>query len=544
MEGHRNNRQSEPAVRPKVPMMRGSERDNQRSSNKPVDQKTISVFDDGSNKKHLPALHQSFVHPIENFMFLQLPTLQSPDYQLRKPIDDIINRINDFEYNLHILLRLPHHRFWSTVIFDSTVNMGLRSYINNTPRFYLGPVTLDERITLVANSIHKLVFKVYCRLSTPSEDPKNCISTDYFGKVLFEKKIFDISLLMDLCAVYGNIYPETNQKLTLMVETVLNSNTYFKEHLESSIIAGKDKLNKIVNELGLNTDNDRIIVNSQQTHVISTLTWSHIVGIIEHIVGTIVPISFLISLSPTAAKSYRLQRFDTNLVEFYETLFPKLKDELTSRFAKDARAKKASETIIRFLTISRCCLINAFRNIIKYASLDNLLNNNVSMDEKTVIIDEYLDMISIASSSPCFSKDYFSKYSFDSDICLLMEKSELTGFRSVDPSRIDYLFNVIASNQGSSKKSSEKENSNPSDGFAPNLLAKLKYTEGPSKNGIQNKYSNTIDGNLLSSLVSQIKDFFPQISDDVVVNLLSSNNYDPEKVIDLISTGEIPNIFN
>ncbi|XP_053209793.1 activating signal cointegrator 1 complex subunit 2-like [Panonychus citri] len=521
MDGHhhRNNNHPGPSVRPKVPKMRGPERDYRRPNNndKLVNQRTVSVSGD-RGKKHLAALHQSFVHPIDHFRFLPLPTFQNSEFQSRLPADDIIARIIDFESNLHIILRLPYHRFWSTMIFDSNVNMGLRSYINNAPRFYMAPVNLDENLNYAANSIHKSVFKVYCRLSTCTEDPKNCMSPDYYGKMILEKKIFDIPLLMDLCAIYGNIYPATNQKLTSMVETVLNCHPDLIKNLESSVSLGKDKLTKIISELGLTGGGERVVVDSQHTTLISTLTWSHIFGIIEQIVGTVVPISFLISISPTAARSYRSARFDASLVDFYENLFPKLKDELTSRFAKDAKAKKASETIIRFLTISRCCLVKAFRNMIKFDSLDNLLDDRISLDEKTVLIDEYLDMISIATSSSCFSKDYFTKYSFDSDICLLMEKADLTGFRSVDPSRIDYLFNVIASNQGnstikssstsfsSSKTTTIKPSYNSSDnikhanssanninGFNPNLLAKLKYSEATqTRNGSQRTTINRI----------------------------------------------------
>lgn len=84
-------------------------------------------------------------------------------------------------------------------------------------------------------------------------------------------------------------------------------------------------------------------------------------------------------------------------------------------------------------------------------------------------------------------------------------------------------------------------------GFNPNLLAKLKYSEATqTRNGSQkdNNKPNQINPNRLASMVAQIKEFFPQLTDSVVKDLLSANDYDPEKVVDLISMGEIPNLFS
>lgn len=75
-------------------------------------------------------------------------------------------------------MQILNYRFWSTVMYDSAVNFGLRSYINNSPRFYFTETSLDDRIHEVANSIHKLVFKLYLRLSTLNESPVSIIDDE------------------------------------------------------------------------------------------------------------------------------------------------------------------------------------------------------------------------------------------------------------------------------------------------------------------------------------------------------------------------------
>ncbi|XP_074602750.1 activating signal cointegrator 1 complex subunit 2 [Brevipalpus obovatus] len=595
----------QPAVRPKIPLPREPEREAKKTNPKPIEIKVISFHDDEGNKQHLQALHPSFVHQLDNFSFLPLPASPGGDFQPRKLLGHSIERLNDFELDLHLLLRLPYHRFWSTIMYDKSVNIGLRSYINNSPRFYFSETSLDERINEVANSIHKLVFKVYLRLSTTKESPKNFMSKDYFGKILMEKKIFDISLLMDICALYGNIHTATDEKLIRMVESVLESHPCFLKQLESSVNIEKEKMTKILEELGLSDTDSRSIMSSKQSHRISIINWSHLVGVVDHIVGTTVPVSFFLSLYPPASKVYREKKYDSAIVEFYDSLFPKLKEELNSRFTKDARAKKSSDIIIRQIVYARCSLINAFRSLVKYSALDILLDPSVSKDSKTTLIDDFLDMVSIAASSSCFSKDYFSKYSFDSDIFLFMEKSSITGFDSVDPSRIAYLFDVMSENI------SNKQQSRPRTEMAPmrdlwnkrgrgktqdstnqidndkaiktggdeiidtkvcqnqlvlrdeeikrqgsdksvnkesgKIVSKLDSNVLSSNLNNQNKSDNSslemdqmVDKVMLVSMISHIKDFFPDMSDDTIQSMLAANNYNSEKVIDLILNEKIP----
>lgn len=71
-----------------------------------------------------------------------------------------------------------------------------------------------------------------------------------------------------------------------------------------------------------------------------------------------------------------------------------------------------------------------------------------------------------------------------------MEKADLTGFRSVDPSRIDYLFNVIASNQGNSTIKSS------STSFSSSKTTTIKPSYNSSDNiKHANSSANNINGN-------------------------------------------------
>lgn len=199
-----------------------------------------------------------------------------------------------------------------------------------------------------------------------------------------------------------------------------------------------------------------------------------------------------------------------------------------------------------------------------------------------------------------FSKDYFSKYSFYVDVYLLMEKSAITGFDSVDLSTIDFLLEAMGENVGDKRhyleknsKNFLKERQNNNDSPVANNDYKpsntneelysnesdLKFlsdnsrsldqqqrdgelnrrnaanqssksTSNPSNKTLNINQKNIereidteikmVNNAMLDSMVSHIRDFFPDLSDETVQSLLTKNNYDTEKVIDYILTERVP----
>jgi len=98
-------------------------------------------------------------------------------------------------------------RFWCQVIFDSSLQRCIDSYLSEARRPHdLSDSTRDvpsdvkSRVMLV----HRLVFLVCLRSSTHHESTTNFIDGKVFGDILYENYIFDIPRLMDICVVYGH----------------------------------------------------------------------------------------------------------------------------------------------------------------------------------------------------------------------------------------------------------------------------------------------------------------------------------------------------
>ena len=104
---------------------------------------------------------------------------------------------------MHWLLRLPHHKFWSQVIYDETLQKCLDSYLRYAPRSFDKDLDLTGEFADRHKNVHKMVFLVCLRLSTHKESKDHFISPAVFGQLLYDNFLFDVPKLMDIAVLYG-----------------------------------------------------------------------------------------------------------------------------------------------------------------------------------------------------------------------------------------------------------------------------------------------------------------------------------------------------
>lgn len=71
------------------------------------------------------------------------------------------------------------------------------------------------------------------------------MSKELYGKLIYEKYIFDIPKLKDICAIYGYLGESTNETLSNLIENIFNSNKLYLNDLNASkflVIASLDKI--------------------------------------------------------------------------------------------------------------------------------------------------------------------------------------------------------------------------------------------------------------------------------------------------------------
>ncbi|RWS12012.1 hypothetical protein B4U79_05707, partial [Dinothrombium tinctorium] len=373
-------------------------------------------------------------------------------HRLNKDVHDWMENIYAFEQNLRTLLSLPCHRyyllfydlilkrlfkntlrFWSTVIHRKEFHEMLDSYLSYTPKFFnLHLIFLTDQIKETLSEIHKLVFRIFLRLSNYKESKKDRFTPEVFSQIIYENNVFDIPKLMEICSLYTNVNPPMNQMLAEMIERVFNCNKAYSEDLQSSVMTVISSFQRVQRDLGISIVAKKVPTSTLNLSKLKSQKWADLQDTVYFITDLSVTVSSFVSLFSTAAKLYHKHRVENEIVTFYENVFTPLHEELELRFNQDASAKLVCKDIRRQIALSKHHLIKAFREIMVISCINPLFDVR-------------------------FSHDYFNKYPFVEDLSSLMEQSELTGFQNVDQTRIDYLLSATSSFIGESGELFEKK---------------------------------------------------------------------------------------
>eukprot|EP00927_Polykrikos_kofoidii_P067076 TRINITY_DN62600_c0_g1_i1.p1 TRINITY_DN62600_c0_g1~~TRINITY_DN62600_c0_g1_i1.p1 ORF type:complete len:754 (-),score=156.02 TRINITY_DN62600_c0_g1_i1:6-2267(-) len=138
------------------------------------------------------------------------------------------------------LLRLRFHIFWSQVFFDKQVLRFLDSYLRFAIRTHDMPananeiagsgcdgtedaVEVEER--QLFREVSARVLAVLVRLSRPQETSHDFFTSEWYGREIQERRVFDVPKLIDICAIYGD---SNREVVTRLVHSVFTHQPDFK----------------------------------------------------------------------------------------------------------------------------------------------------------------------------------------------------------------------------------------------------------------------------------------------------------------------------
>ncbi|CAK0806170.1 unnamed protein product [Prorocentrum cordatum] len=153
---------------------------------------------------------------------------------------DFLRMLSD---QLRQVLRMRFNVFWSQVLHDGQFRRCLDSYLRFCLRRHdvgLGQgeqqddedTMGDEEEQKLSREISRRVLAVMIRLSRPQETTHDFISEDKYAEFIYEKRIFDIPKLIDLCAVYGDANRDT---VTKLVHSVMSCQPRYREDFEGLV---------------------------------------------------------------------------------------------------------------------------------------------------------------------------------------------------------------------------------------------------------------------------------------------------------------------
>lgn len=124
-------------------------------------------------------------------------------------------------------------RFWSNVAYNPTIVDSVSKFLQDAPTFY----ALDEFPSVkemrdLLAELHYYVLSLFARLTTNKESPGQYMSVEYHGKLLYDKFIFTIPVLIDLCQLYGR---ENSKVVKVIIKSVFKLERLYLEDLKKAI---------------------------------------------------------------------------------------------------------------------------------------------------------------------------------------------------------------------------------------------------------------------------------------------------------------------
>ncbi|XP_054157347.1 activating signal cointegrator 1 complex subunit 2-like [Oppia nitens] len=515
---------TKPSVRPKV-----RSKQLEKPMGEPLEKRTIKFEDRDGIQRYYPALHIKFAHTMV-WPKLWLPPMQTiaalhlngNDLQSNNDIKKWIENINNFEDMIKTLLRLPHNQFWSTLVYEKSLQISLESYLKFAPRSHdMTTSLLTDQMKLVLKRVFHLVFKLYYRICSVVESNAHFISENTFGSLIYDNYLIDVPKIIDLSSLYVNTC--YHQILTQMLSNVIRCQPRYEDDLFQSCSNFVDIFHSIEQRLGI--DENQFETNDR----LSYCQWTELQTIISIIVVTSDNLRVLIQTFPLMSDLYKRSSIDKTIAEFYNRVFSNLQNELKRRFELfSGNEIQIGDRIQRQLLRARSQLIATFRSIIETSFLNKFTNESINNETKLSLIDQLIEMLTMASYEKCFISDYCNVYDIDKDLEMLSSSSNLTLFKSLDKTRLDYLKSVIKNSTFRSTKAQNNTNINTT--FVCN-------NEVDSRsNGFEN-YELDIE---LESQIQYIREIIPDLGPGFVHKCLLFYNMDNEKALNAILEDTLP----
>ncbi|XP_013788713.1 activating signal cointegrator 1 complex subunit 2-like [Limulus polyphemus] len=398
------------------------------------------------------------------------------------------------EDDLHHLLKMSHHRFWSQVVFDETLRNCLGSYLAYAPRYYdLDDFMVTEEMKQAFQRVHRLVFMVYLRMSTYKETKSAHITPKEFGTIIYDHYLFDIPKLMDLAVLYS---PGNQALLHKMVENIFTTQRSYENDLSEAVPTILEVISYV----------DEVNASFKRCEL-------------------------------------KLKYILDRLASFYERVFCPLQEELIVRVKIEESTNLVKEVRKRIF-LAKSCVIKMFRNILVYSCIQPIIESSSNkQSEEVPFLEDLLQVLSTCLSEKRFICDYQEMFPFEDDLDMLSQ----TNF-SLDSTRTEYILNSIYASYELIGQSSERKeislNVPPAGNKDHNFIEVQDNDTACLENGLQYLEEAcggpNVEGIELESLITQVLDLLPGLGPGFVEECLKYYNFEVELVINSLLEDSLP----
>lgn len=492
-------------------------KDDSEISGEPLDKKFITENTKGLEKR-IPALHIGWVEK-GTYIKYDPPPLPDDDGILPPGArESWLEQMEFLEQDLQNLLNLPHHRFWSHVVFDTAIHECLESYITSGPRWY-DDDTLDHYSQPIVESIHKLVFLIYVRMATFKESKTCHITPSAFGDIIYDNFLFDICKLLDICVLYG---PNNYALIGKMISNIFANQPKYYDDLEQIMSSMNMALENIEEKLNVAENYIPVALGSSE----GELSLADLHDLTLYLLDTFYSLQMLLSLHPPAARVFHKASFELRLSACYERVIPSLVENLSDWSQEPDHALWATK-LIQKVQIARASMLATFRYILHNKCIAPL---NTSDKPVSITVEECIEKF-VQVMSTCVEERVFI-----SDYCSLYPLSKETEFyqqHGGDITNLSFITDAVQSVLLEMGLSNDLKELSLQEGVENSI-------DVSGMNGYADVGSSLPTDIEMASLVSSVQDLLPDLGAGFIQECLKYYGYSSEEVINALLEGNLP----
>ncbi|XP_045615648.2 LOW QUALITY PROTEIN: activating signal cointegrator 1 complex subunit 2 [Procambarus clarkii] len=483
----------------------------------PLEKKFITLNGLGLEKR-VPALHIAWTQKSTYIKYVP-PPLPEEGFLPAGARESWLEQMEFLEQDLRNLLSLPHHKFWSQMVYDPAVHECLESYITNSYRWYDGDILEDYSRPLV-ETLHHLVFLIYVRMATYKESKTCHITPSIFGDIIYEHFMFDICKLLDLCMLFG---PANGQLLAKMINNIFTRQPKYYEDLSQAVSSICMALEKVEDKLGVAEYYVPVALGAP----IENLSISDLHDMIIYLIDTFSSIQMLITIHPPAAKYFHDVGFELRMASCYERVIPALIDNVNECCNDPEWSPKIAEKI----QLTRSSILMAFRAILHHKCLAPL---SVECPPPVLVgecVEKFMQVMSTCVGDKTFITDYCSTYPITKDLEFFQQHGGDITSLSFIKEAVDMVLKEMGLASGMTNLTLNEVQH-----------TEVKETEGDTSgmNGYAQVGSAVPNHIELASLVSNVQDLLPELGAGFIQECLKYYCYSTEDVIHALLEGSLP----
>ncbi|XP_059151768.1 activating signal cointegrator 1 complex subunit 2-like [Physella acuta] len=498
----------------------------------------------------LPSLHPSRA---EKMIFVKYtPPPLNVD---RADYDAWLERVNYLSDDLHWLLQLPHEKFWCQVVYDASLHEALDSFLQYCPRSHDIVSSLPENVKDRHQELCRLVFMTYLRMSTFKESKDHSLTPEVFGEILYENFLFDIPKIIDICSLFG----QTNgQILSKMIGNIFTHQPKYLDDLRETVPTILQVLRNIAAECGLQLDSpgpspQKLDRPSGGNHLASMPT-SALQDVILYLSDTAVALNRFLDIYPPACAVFHQFNFCSVLANFYECMVPELTAAVKVHNFSSDQLKKQFLVKVRQIKKS---LVTVFRLIIQHTCIQPILENGGKEDVVGSCAEDLLHTMTSVLGERQFLAVYEGMFCFQDDVDMLLQTSS----SNLDSAQFDYIQSAINSafatyGRRKSPRGDTNTGGRTSPDGAPDSLGSMaamsqasKWVDTDIKDAADFQTEDYGEGAVahprpneaeLESLITSVKDLFPDFGEGFIELALEELDWNHEKVVSSILEDKLP----